>query len=139
MVEFQGSFYPSLDVAAALAFTNNSLDQVKLVFNPSGVEKIVLGKLNIPTDPKGFVQIDYDGPAGTFPTYSLADVVQGRLDPSLFRDRLVLIGITATGIGDMVLTPFSESTQQQFPGVEVHANMIDDILYQHFIRRGLRE
>ncbi len=139
VVEFQGSFYPSLDVAAAQAFTDNSLDQVKLVFAPSGVEKVALGKLNIPTDPKGFAQIDFDGPANTFPTYSLADVVQGRLDPSLFQGKLVLVGITATGIGDMVLTPFSESTQQQYPGVEVHANMIDNILYQHFIRRGLRE
>ena len=79
MADFQGSFYPSLDVAAALAYTNNSLDQVKLIFNPSGVERIVLGKLTIPTDRRGFVQIDYDGGAGTFPTYSLADVVQRQI------------------------------------------------------------
>jgi len=144
VADFQGSFYPSLDVAAALAYTNVSLDQVKLIFNPSGVEQIVLGKLTIPTDRRGFTQIDYDGGAGTFPTYSLADVVQGKLPPTLFRDRLVLIGATAIGIGDMVLTPFPKSTSPgvevhanvPFPGVEVHANMIDDILYQHFIRRG---
>jgi adenylate cyclase len=144
VADFQGGFYPSLDVAAALAYTNNSLDQVKLIFNPSGVERIVLGKLTIPTDRRGFVQIDYDGGASTFPTYSLADVVKGKLPPELFRDRLVLIGATATGIGDMVLTPFPKSTlpgvevraNVPFPGVEVHANMIDDILYQHFIRRG---
>ncbi len=139
VVKFQGSFYPSLDVAAAQAFTDNSLDQVKLVFGPAGVEKIALGKLDIPTDRKGFAQIDFDGPAQTFPWYSLADVVQGTVDPSVFQGKLVLVGITATGIGDMVLTPYSESTQEQYPGVEVHANMIDNILYQHFIRRGLRE
>ena len=59
----------------------------------------------------------------------------------------MLIGPTAVGIGDMVLTPFPRSTlpgvegraNVPFPGVEVHANMIDDILYQHFIRRGPRE
>ena len=81
VADFQGSFYPSLDVAAVLAYTNNSLDQVKLIFNPSGVGQIVLGKLTIPTDRRGFVQIDYDGGAGTFPTYSLADVVQRKLPP----------------------------------------------------------
>jgi adenylate cyclase len=145
VAEFQGNFYPSLDVAAAMAYTNNSLDQVKVIFNPGGVERIVMGQLTIPTDRRGFVQIDYDGGAGTFPTYSLADVVRGKLSRDLFRDRLVLVGATATGIGDMVLTPFRKSTlpgvkghgNVPFPGVEVHANMIDDILYQHFIRRGL--
>jgi adenylate cyclase len=147
VAEFQGNLYPSLDVAAALAYTNNSLDQVKLIFNRSGVDKIVLGQLSIPTDRRGFAQLDYDGGAGTFPTISLADVVQGKVKPELFRDRVVLIGPTAVGIGDMALTPFPRSTipgaeghaNVPFPGVEVHANMIDDILYQHFIRRGPRE
>ena len=79
VVLIQGSFYPSLDVAAALAYSNNALDQVKVVFDPSGVERIVLGERIIPTDPQGFVHLDYDGGAHTFPTYSLADVVQRRV------------------------------------------------------------
>ena len=133
---FQDSLYPSLDIAAALAYTNNSLDQVKLVFNADGVARIILGQLTIPTDPEGFVQLDYDGPAKTFPTYSLADVVQRKVKPELFRDRLVMIGPTAAGISGMALTPVQE---QGFPGVEIHANMIDDILNQHFIRRGTEE
>ena len=145
VVEFQGNFYPSLDVAAALAYTNNSLDQVKVIFNPSGVERIVLGQLTIPTDRQGFVQIDYDGGAGTFPTYSLADVVQRKLSPELFRDRLVLIGPTAHRHWRHGADAFSKidipgiEALTCLPGVEVHANMIDDILYQHFIRRGPRE
>ena len=81
-----------------MAYTDVSLDQVKVILNPSGVERIVVGQLIIPTDRQGFVQLDYDGPAGTFPTYSLADVVQRKLSPEFFRDRLVLIGPTATGI-----------------------------------------
>ncbi len=59
-----------------------------------------------------------------------------QLPPEDFRGRLVLIGPTAPGISSMAITPFPT---KQFPGVEVHANMMDDILYQHFIRRGLRE
>ncbi len=133
---FQGSLYPSLDVAAALAYTNDSADQVKVIFNPNGVEQIVLGQRTIPTDRQGFVQIDYDGKGGTFPTYSLADVVQHRLSPDIFNDRIVLIGPTARGISGMALTPTDHT---EFPGVEIHANMIDDILYQHFIRRGFHE
>ena len=136
MVEFQGSFYPSLDIASALAFTNRPLEEVSVFFNPNGLERVDLGPLTIPTDPQGFVQIDFRGPAGTFPTYSLADVVQRKLPPGAFRDRLVLIGPTATGIPDMVVTPFQT---EGFPGVEVHANFLDNLLDGHFIRRGLRE
>ena len=136
VMSFQGNLYPSLDVAAALAYTNDSADQVKVIFKPNGVEKIVLGKRTIPTDRLGFVQLDYDGKSGTFPTYSFSDVVQGRLSPKIFRDRLVLIGPTARGIGGMALTPTEHA---EFPGTEIHANMIDDILYQHFIRRGVHE
>jgi adenylate cyclase len=136
VLAFQGSYYPSLAIAAALAYTNDPLDQVKLIFNPNGVQKIVMGNRTIPTDRQGFVQLDYLGKSGTFPTYSLSDVVQRRLPPEVFRDRLVLIGPTARGISGMALTPTENA---EFPGVEIHATMIDDILYQHFIRRGFRE
>lgn len=136
IIEFQGSFYPALDIAAALAFTNRPLEEVRVFFNPNGLERIDFGPVTIPTDPQGFVQIDYRGPAGTFPTYSFADLVQRKLPQGAFRDRLVLIGPTATGIADMAVTPFQT---EAFPGVEVHANFIDNLLQGRFVRRGLRE
>lgn len=136
IIRYQKNYYPSLDIAAALAYTDRPLDEVRVFFNPNGLERIDFGSLAIPTDPEGFVQIDFHGPAGTFPTYSLADVVQRKLPPAVFRDRLVLIGPTATGIADMAVTPFQTMS---FPGVEVHANFIDNLLYGHFLRRGLRE
>jgi adenylate cyclase len=136
IIPFKGAFYPSLDVAAALAYLNLRVDQVNVVFNPNGLERIDLGKVTIPTDPEGFVQIDYYGPSRTFPTVSLADVVRRKIDPAVFRDRLVLIGPTAVGIGDMSVTPFQ---QMNFFGVEVHANFITNLLQGNFIRRGIRE
>ncbi len=136
IIRFQDSFYPSLDVASALAYLDVPLDEVRVFFNPNGLERIDLGRVSIPTDFQGFVQIDFHGPAGTFPTYSIADVVQRKLSPDFFRDRLVLVGPTATGIADMAVTPFQT---QAYPGVEVHANFIENIMQGNFIRRGLRE
>jgi len=136
VMRYKGSFYPSLDVAGALAYANLPLDQVRVVFNPNGVERIDFGNVTIPTDPGGFVQIDFMGPAGIFPTYSLADVVRRQLPPAAFKHKLVLIGPTATGIGDMVVTPFQ---QMAYPGVEVHANFIDNILNDRFVKYGIRE
>jgi adenylate cyclase len=136
IIPFKGAFYPSLDVAAALAYLNLRVDQVNVVFNPNGLERIDLGKVTLPTDPQGFVQIDYYGPSKTFPTVSLADLIKRKIDPAVFRDRLVLIGPTAVGIGDMAVTPFQ---QMNFFGVEVHANFITNLLQGNFIRRGIRE
>ena len=136
IMRYKGSFYPSLDIAASLAYTNLSLDQISVVFNPNGLERIDFGTVAIPTDPGGYVQIDFMGPVKTFPTYPFSDVVLHKLKPQAFKDKLVLIGPTATGIGDMAVTPFQ---QMAFPGVEVHANFIDNILYNHFLRRGIRE
>ena len=135
-IRFQEGFYPSLDIAAYLAYTNRPLEQVSVFFNPNGLERIDVGPLSIPTDPRGFVQIDYHGKAGTFPTVSMADVVQRKVSPERFRDCLVLVGPTATGIADMAVTPFQT---EGYPGVEVHANFITNLLEGRFIRRGLRE
>lgn len=142
VIRYQNSYYPSLDVATALAYTNRSLDQVAVVFNRNGLERVDFGPVTIPTDPDGYVQIDFHGPSGTYKTYSFADVVRRTLpdhEPmkAAFGNRIVLIGATATGIGDNRSTPFQAS--ETFPGVEVHANFIDNLLTGHFIRRGLRE
>ncbi|MBZ5545296.1 MAG: adenylate/guanylate cyclase domain-containing protein [Acidobacteriia bacterium] len=134
--KFQGSFYPSLDVAAVLAYLNRPPEEVSVFFNRNGLERINIGSLVVPTDQQGFVQIDYHGRSGTFPTYSLSDVVQRKIPSGAFKDRLVLIGPTATGIADMAVTPFQT---EAFPGVEVHANFIANVLENRFIRRGLRE
>ena len=48
-----------------------------------------------------------------------------------FKDSIVLVGATAIGIYDMRITPFGVS----FPGIEIHANVIDNILSQDFIQR----
>ncbi len=136
VARFEGSYYPSLDVAAALAFSGLTLDKADIFFSPDGLERIDFGKEIIPTDLDGYVQIDYHGRAKTYPYYPIADVVQGKVSPAAFRDKLVLIGPTAIGIGDMAVTPFQQS---DYPGVEVHANLIDNILNGQFIRRGFSE
>src|SRR5271165_2309460 len=135
IIEFDKAYYPSLDIATTLAYTNASLDKVAVVFNQGGLSRVNLGAVTVPTDPWGMVQIDFHGPTDTYPTYSIADVVQRRLSPELFRDKIVLLGPPATGIADTRPTPFDGA----FPGVEVHANFIDNLLNGAFIRRGARE
>ncbi len=130
------NFYPSLDVAAALAYMGYQLQDVPLNFSENGVAGIDFGNKTIPTDSGGYVRVNYHGPGNTYTRYSLGDLVLHKLPPEDFRDKLVLIGPTATGIGDFAVTPFQ---QMEFPGVEVHANLIDNILNGQFVQRGIPE
>ena len=81
--------------------------------------------------------INYLGPPRTFPYYSIADVVDGRIPSSIFTNKIVLIGAVAQTMGDTRITPFihyGDSEHQGgigMPGVEVHANVIETI------RRGV--
>src|SRR5664279_302880 len=85
----------------------------------------------------GRVTIDYIGPAGSFGpvTYSLSDVVAGRVPAEKLRDKFVLIGATAASLGERVASPFVRYTDARadqhgalMPGVEVLANAIHVIL-----------
>lgn len=68
-------------------------------------------------------RLSFAGPPGTLPRVPYASLLQGRLPPELFSGRIVLIGATATGLGDFVPTPVSANSQPM-PGVEVLGNVI---------------
>ena len=61
---------------------------------------------------------------------SLMQVLQGKLDPNLVKDRIVLIGVTANSAGDLWNTPYSygQDFVREVPGVLVQAQMVSQIL-----------
>ncbi|NLI76131.1 MAG: CHASE2 domain-containing protein [Candidatus Riflebacteria bacterium] len=73
------------------------------------------------------VLIDFPRPAGlgstSFAVYPFADLLAGEVPPAAFRNRIVLIGLGAVGLGDMRLTPYGVS-----PGVMVHAALLRNLL-----------
>lgn len=72
------------------------------------------------------VLINFRGPAGTFEAIPYYVVLRGEVDPSFFKDRIVLIGAAAPVLQDLYPTPFSP--QLRMPGVEVQANLLDTLL-----------
>ena len=68
--------------------------------------------------------IRFVGPPGTIPHVSFARVVQS--DPAALealRDRYVLVGVTAAGVGQALVTPVS-GMAKPMPGVELNANVL---------------
>jgi adenylate cyclase len=96
-----------------------------------GVEGLQMGGQFIPTDENGQLLINYLGRPETFPHFSIGDILSGKTASGTFTDKIVLVGTTAKGIYDLRSTPFSPV----YPGTEIHATVIDNILAQHFITR----
>jgi adenylate cyclase len=123
--------YASIDIQAVRLYLGLSNDQTILNYGGAGVASIEFGpKLIVRPDDVGRLLVNYHGPARTYPYVSFADVAQKKFTPGTFKDKIVLIGASATGIGDMRATPFGGL---DFPGVEIHANLIDNILNQQFL------
>jgi adenylate cyclase len=96
-----------------------------------GVEGIQMGDRFIPTDEMGQTLINYLGPPRTFPHHAISDILHGKFNKGTFKGKIVLVGSTALGIYDVRNTPFSPV----YPGLEVHATIIDNILKQNFLTR----
>lgn len=127
LVEHQGRYYPALSVAVVQALTG--APKVGVVVSNYGqdmgkIEKIDVAGIEVPVDAALNALVPYRGVSHSFAYVSAVDVLQGRVPAAQLKDRIVLIGTSATGLADLVTTPMGVS----FPGVEVHANLITGML-----------
>ncbi len=77
----------------------------------------------------------------TYPDFSFYDLFYSEqqiqagekptIDPQVFRDKIVVIGTTAAGLSDLFTVPFASG---KMPGMQVHANVIDNLLSHRFMR-----
>ncbi len=121
------NYYSSLAVSMVCSYLDFPV--LSLNLESYGANSIGIGEKTIPTNESGQLLINYLGPPRTFPHYSVADILSGTIPPDTFRDKIVLVGATAVGIYDLRVTPFSST----FPGVEIHATVIDNILHENFL------
>ena len=132
-------YYPSLALATAAVY----LDAGKLTPDfgkydaDSGAADAIRvvgtrGKRRIPVGLGLLTAVQFRGPGGprggAFRYVSAADVLAGRVDPRVLKGAIVLVGTTAPGLQDLRATPVNK----EYPGVEVHANVIKSILDQHY-------
>ncbi len=130
LYEFEGHFYESL--ALAVARVALGVEEVRPGFPEdskagkrySQIEWLQLGNVRIPVDNSVRALVPFRGPQGSFPYVSATDVIRGTAPVDALRDKIVLVGTTAKGLLDLRATPVAPD----FPGVEVHANLISGIL-----------
>jgi CHASE2 domain-containing sensor protein len=76
--------------------------------------------------------IDFRGPPGTVDTVSFSDLLAGRADPSIFRDRIVVLGTSAPTVKDV--HPTSTTGKRLMSGPEIQANAIWTALHDFPLR-----
>lgn len=88
------------------------------------VESIRVGDRVVRTDEHGMALVPYKGHRGSFTYVSAGSVLRGQVPAGVLKDAIVLVGTSALGLADLRTTPL----ETQYPGVEVHANLLEAIL-----------
>jgi serine phosphatase RsbU (regulator of sigma subunit) len=95
-----------------------------------GLQQVSFADARVPMQPDGSVWLRYSRHAPER-FVSAADVLAGRVNPDLLSGRLVLVGVTGVGLLDYKVTPLGE----QVPGVELHAQLIEQIFDAAYLVR----
>ncbi|MDZ3835891.1 MAG: EAL domain-containing protein [Rhodospirillales bacterium] len=115
--------WPALALAAVQLVRPDVLDGLPLV-RRGEKDRQVLPMAWVRDD---MMLIPYARPTGRFPRVSYIDVLNGSFPQGVFKDRIVLVGATATALGDMLMVPFGRQ-HRMMSGVELQANIADALL-----------
>ncbi|MBC7514550.1 MAG: adenylate/guanylate cyclase domain-containing protein [Herminiimonas sp.] len=127
-----GQYYAAFSLAMVRAYLGAA--SVQPVFAEGDLDALRLqapgsAALLVPVDENVAAWVPYRGGERSFPYYSAADLIAGRLPPDALRGKIVIVGTTAPGLRDLRTTPVGEI----YPGMEVHANLISGML-EHRIK-----
>ena len=129
IVQFNKKIYPTMGLE--MVRVGSKQKNIYIELNEVGIQRISARPHKIDSDPNGIIWIKYKKSQNK-QYISAADVYQGNFEKSFFENKYVLIGASAQGLFDLVKTPLGAT----IPGVEVHANVIENILDQSYLVRN---
>ena len=133
LVSVDGQQYESLGMVALRNYLGDERAELAVVANG----RLLLAGRQIPVGEDGEMRLYYAGPPAesdrsTFTMVPYQDVLAGTVPVELLRDKIVLVGITATAEPDRYLTPVSDGRPMY--GIEILANVIESIWSNRFVR-----
>ncbi len=129
--KYQGSIYGSLALEMVRIYSNTKT--IEIIGDKYGIEHINLGQFTIPTNHIGELMVNYRGKQKHFTYISASDILNGNFNKKIIDGKFILLGTSAPGLKDLRSTPLDAG----YPGVEIHANVIDNILTGNFIHKPL--
>ncbi|NET36904.1 MAG: CHASE2 domain-containing protein [Cyanothece sp. SIO1E1] len=125
--------FPSLSIAT-LEVYNENIRNTTRANEPTNPRSLALIPPSTQVHQEQPIWVNWPGKAKALPNYSLVNVLQGKVDPHTFTNKIVLIGRTATAVGiDSLLTPFDYKVPSH--GVYLHAAVINSLLQQNVLQR----
>tara|TARA_R110000868_G_scaffold76328_7_gene219558 strand:- start:1233 stop:3434 length:2202 start_codon:yes stop_codon:yes gene_type:complete len=132
LVEYNYGVYPSLAIQAVMTYIGTPIELITPNYGGTEeLEGIKIGQTIVPIDINGQALIPFIGRSFTFPYFSATDVLKGKIKRSDIQGKIVFIGASATGLGDLKAT----AIQNPFPGVEIQATLANGILDNNFSYR----
>ena len=129
IIEHRGRVYPSL--ALATLMQAQGINDVLLETGNGSAELLYLNQTAIPLTSKGSLLIRFRGKGRSFSYVSAADILSNRIPKEKINGNIVFVGTSASGLKELKSTPLDPI----FPGVEVHATVVDNILKKDFLSR----
>jgi len=129
IMEHKDKLYPSLALGTLMKALGAK--DVLLKTGRNGVDSLYLNETAIPLTSNGGLLIRFRGKGRTFDYVSAGDVLSDRIPGEKIKGKIVFVGTSASGLKELKPTPFDPV----FPGVEVHATVVDNILKKDFISR----
>jgi adenylate cyclase len=133
VIHFDGIYCVPFFLALADAY--QGYPPLSLELTSKGVASVSIGQRAIPVDEVGRMILHFRGSAQRIPRYSIADIVDHQVPSAALADKIVVAGVTAPALGDRFATPVGTV----FPGVEIQANAIDNVLAGDFIHHSLED
>ncbi len=127
LANYDGFYYPSAPLLAAALHLGFKPGDVVI----TGTKSVQLGRYHIPTDERGRVFINFSHPDAAFTQYNAVDLLKEQVDLGNLKDKLVIIGVSATGAADVFNTPVASS----MPRSVIYANIIENIMHSNYIDR----
>ncbi|HSN20917.1 MAG TPA: adenylate/guanylate cyclase domain-containing protein [Usitatibacter sp.] len=132
LMRVDDGYYEAMSLALARAYLGNVPASIRTDHVGTGrdaiawISELRIGDKVIPLDEAMTALVPFRGARGSFRYVSATDVIRGKLEPNELADKAVIVGTSSQGLLDIRQTPVDED----FPGVEVHANMVSGILDQ---------
>ncbi len=129
IVRFEEKLYPTMGLEMIRVGSNQK--NLYIEMNEVGISRISSRPYKISSNPNGIIWIRYKNSLKS-QYISASSVFDGKFSEDRFKNKYVLIGASAQGLFDLVKTPLGVT----IPGVEVHANVIENILDQSYLVRN---
>jgi adenylate cyclase len=134
-MKYGEGYYEALSFAVTRTYLGNVPAKIQVrppaVKNLATIPWVDIGNIRIPLDERMSAVIPYRGASGVYRYVSATDVIRGTLAADELKDKIIIVGTSAQGLLDLRSTPVRED----FPGVEVHANLISGFLDQTIMHK----